>query len=144
MKLILKRILFYVVSFTWGGLMSLIGLIAMIVTLPFGKFGIYHGRLYKRIGKNWGGVELGCFFFCDETAGKHTLKHECGHGLQNCLWGPLMPFVICIPSAARYWYREYIYRTDREKYKQLPKYDDIWFEGQATKWGEQYVAADKI
>lgn len=144
MSLKLKRILFYVVSFTWGGLMSFIGLIAMLVTLPFGKIEVYHGRLYKRIGKHWGGVELGCFFFCDETAGEHTLMHECGHGLQNCLWGPLMPFVICIPSATRYWYREYIYRTNKEKYKQLPPYDSIWFEGQATKWGETYVKTDRI
>lgn len=44
-----------------------------------------------------------------------------------------MPFVVCIPSAARYWYREYIYRTNYEKYRQLPPYDAAWFEGQATK-----------
>ena len=144
MKLIFKRILFYIISFTWGGLMSIIGLLVLLFTLPFGKFGVYHGRLYKRIGKNWGGVELGCFFLCDETAGEHTMAHEAGHGLQNCLWGPLMPFVICIPSAARYWYREYIYRTNKEKYKTLPPYDVIWFEGQATKWGKEYVATDKI
>lgn len=144
MKLILKRILFYVMSFTWGGLMSLIGLLTILILLPFGKLHTYHGRLYMRIGERWGGVELGCFFLCDKTAGEHTLAHECGHGLQNCLWGPLMPFVVCIPSAVRYWYREYIYRTDREKYRKLPDYDAIWFEGQATKWGEQYVAADKI
>jgi hypothetical protein len=25
-----------------------------------------------------------------------------------------------------------------------PKYDDIWFEGQATRWGREYVATDKI
>ena len=125
MKLILKRILFYVVSFTWGGLMSLIGLLTILILLPFGKLHIYHGRLYMRIGERWGGVELGCFFLCDKTAGEHTLAHECGHGLQNCLWGPLMPFVVCIPSAVRYWYREYIYRTDREKYRKLPDYDAI-------------------
>ena len=52
MKLIFKRILFYIISFTWGGLMSIIGLLVLLLTLPFGKFGIYHGRLYKRIGKN--------------------------------------------------------------------------------------------
>ena len=50
MKLILKRILFNVLSFTWGIIMSANGLVAMIVTLPFGKFGVYHGRLYKIIG----------------------------------------------------------------------------------------------
>lgn len=125
MKLILKRILFYIVSFTWGGLMSLIGLLTILILLPFGKLHTYHGRLYMRIGERWGGVELGCFFLCDKTAGEHTLAHECGHGLQNCLWGPLMPIVVCIPSAVRYWYREYIYRTDREKYRELPDYDAI-------------------
>lgn len=43
-----------------------------------------------------------------------------------------MPFVIAIPSMIRYWYREIIWRKDRQKYYQLPKYDAIWFEGQAT------------
>lgn len=144
MKLILKRTLFYILSCTWGAIMTSIGLVVLLVTLPFGKFGIYHGRIYKRIGKNWGGVELGCFFLCDENAGEHTMAHETGHGLQNCIWGPLFPFVIAIPSAVRYWYREYIYRTNKEKYWKLPDYDAIWFEGQATKWGKAYVATDKI
>ena len=129
MKLIFKRILFYILSCTWGAIMTAIGLVVLLVTLPFGKFGIYHGRIYKHIGKNWGGVELGCFFLCDESAGEHTMAHETGHGLQNCIWGPLFPFVIAIPSAVRYWYRDY---------------DAIWFEGQATKWGKAYVATDKI
>ena len=144
MKLILKRILFYIISFTWGGIMTAIGLVVLLVTLPFGKFGIYHGRIYKRIGKNWGGVELGCFFLCDNSADEYILAHESGHGLQNCLWGPLMPFVICIPSAIRYWYREYLWRCKKEKFNKLPDYDAIWFEGQATKWGKKYVTTDKV
>lgn len=32
--------------------MTTIGLVVLLVTLPFGKFGVYHGRIYKRIGKN--------------------------------------------------------------------------------------------
>lgn len=144
MKLIWKRTLFYIISFTWGGIMSMIGLVAMIVTLPFGKFGVYHGRLYKIIGKNWGGMDLGCFFFCCENPGDYLLSHEAGHGLQNCLWGPLFPFVIAIPSAVRYWYREYVRTTDLKKYWKLPDYDAIWFEGQATKWGKEYISTDKI
>ena len=144
MKLILKRILFYIISFTWGGIMTTIGLIVLLVTLPFGKFEIYHGRIYKRIGKNWGGVELGCFFLCDNSADEYILAHESGHGLQNCLWGPLMPFVICIPSAIRYWYREFIWHFNKEKFNKLPEYDAIWFEGQATKWGKKYIITDKI
>ena len=144
MKLIFKRILFYIISFTWGGIMTAIGLVVLLVTLPFGKFEIYHGRIYKRIGKNWGGVELGCFFLCDNSADEYILAHESGHGLQNCLWGPLMPFVVCIPSAIRYWYREFIWRFNKEKFNKLPEYDAIWFEGQATKWGKKYVITDKI
>ena len=144
MKLILKRILFYIISFTWGGIMTTIGLVVLLVTLPFGKFGVYHGRIYKRIGKNWGGLELGCFFLCDNSADEYILAHESGHGLQNCLWGPLMPFVICIPSAIRYWYREFIWRFNKEKFNKLPEYDAIWFEGQATKWGKKYITTDKI
>ena len=144
MKLILKRILFYIISFTWGGIMTAIGLVVLLVTLPFGKFEIYHGRIYKCIGKNWGGVELGCFFLCDNSADEYILAHESGHGLQNCLWGPLMPFVICIPSAIRYWYREFIWHFNKEKFNKLPEYDAIWFEGQATKWGKKYVITDKV
>ena len=54
------------------------------------------------------------------------------------MWGILMPFVISIPSAIRYWYREIIYRTNRTKYSKLPPYDSIWFEGQATSLGINY------
>lgn len=55
-----------------------------------------------------------------------------------------MPFVICIPSAIRYWYREFILHFNREKFNKLPEYDAIWFEGQATKWGKKYVSTDLI
>ena len=55
-----------------------------------------------------------------------------------------MPFVICIPSAIRYWYREFIWHCNKEKFNKLPEYDAIWFEGQATKWGKKYVTTDKI
>lgn len=36
-----------------------------------------------------------------------------------------MPFVICIPSAIRYWYREFISHFNREKFNKLPEYDAI-------------------
>ena len=199
MNLILKRILFYIISFTWGGIMTAIGLLVLLFTLPFGKFDIYHGRIYKEIGKNWGGVELGCFFLCDEGAWESTKEHESGHGLQNCIWGPLMPFVICIPSATRYWIFEqkdfkhkkkfvlivfliaivtslllslipiltnnmwlffipgilltyaiiwflWLWFIELPKHNKIPRvgYYDIWFEDQASKWGEKYVSTDLI
>ncbi len=141
MKLFLKRFGYYVLSFTWGGLMSIIGFLVILFSCFFGRVHTYHGRLYAIWGGEWGGLELGCFFIvgrnCDELR-----AHESGHGLQNIIWGPLYVFVIGIPSVIRYWYRELKY------YKKglVPPtdYDAIWFEGQATRWGEKYVETDII
>ena len=197
-NLLLKRILFYVVSFTWGGLMSIIGAIVTLILLPFGKQGIYHGRVYTAIGENWGGLEFGCFFICCNNYSEQLLAHEAGHGLQNCLWGPLFPFVIMIPSAIRYWIFQQRSMKDKQTFATVittvilllaaatillpiltgimalfsipvaitfygcfisywlfcvelplhtngnPDYDDAWFEGQATNWGLEYIATDKI
>ena len=141
--LIFKRILFYIASFTWGAILSIPGLLIILICLPFKKVHIFHGRLYAVIGKNWGGLELGCFFICAEQCQTdHTRKHECGHGLQNIIWGPLMLFVITIPSAIRYWYLELKYY--RKNIYCPIGYDDIWFEGQATRWGDKFILTDRI
>lgn len=141
--MIFKRILFYILSFTWGGILSFLGLLGIICLAPFKRVHVFHGRLYAVVGKNWGGLDMGCFFFCGNNCqDEHMLCHESGHGIQNIIWGPLGIFVIYIPSAIRYWYRElHYYRKGLE-----PKtaYDDIWFEGQATKWGYKYVLTDRI
>lgn len=139
-NLIIKRILFYILSFTWGIIMSLIGGVVMI--LPFGKLHIFHGRVYKTYKQGWGGVNFGCFFMCGEDCQYDSLMgHECGHGLQNIIWGPLFPFVISIPSAIRYWYRELKY--NKKGLRPSTSYDDIWFEGQATNWGQKYILTNK-
>lgn len=123
---------FYLLQYTWGLLINAIGLIISLVLLISGhkphKFG---NNYYFTVGKNWGGLELGVCFLCGELNQTHHLKcHESGHGIQNIIWGPLFPFVISIPSAIRYWYRRtHVCKT---------AYDDIWFEGQATKLGEKY------
>lgn len=139
----MKRIIFYILSFTWGFIMSFIGLIGIIFCGAFGTVKRFHGRLYGVVGHNWGGVCLGCFFFvCHESAeSNHTRAHESGHGLQNCIWGPLFPFVIALPSSIRYWYRNY---RSAKGNPCKTAYDDIWFEGQATQWGKKYVLTDII
>lgn len=119
--------------------MSLIGAMASLVLLIIGykpkKF--YH-IIYFEVGEDWGGLELGCFFICNKNSNLHIKQHEAGHGIQNIIFGPIMPFLICIPSAIRYWYREIQVRTGKKKYYELPDYDSIWFEGQATRFGEKY------
>lgn len=142
-KIILRRIAFYALSWTWGFIMSFIGMWPTLVFAIAGKTKFYHGRIYSVVGHNWGGVALGCFFIvCEESAqDDHVRGHECGHGLQNCIWGPLMPFVICIPSGVRYQYFNFY----RRKYRKNPEpYDKIWFEHQATEWGQKFINTDVL
>jgi hypothetical protein len=126
--------LYYLLQFTWGLLMNIIGAAVFGALIVFGKkkpkkFG---NCWYISVGKSWGGLELGTFFLTDSRESLSTKYHEAGHGLQNIVWGPLFPFVIGIPSALRYWYRKL---TPNKKHK---PYDSIWFEGQATEWGRRY------
>lgn len=138
-----KRILFYIASFTWGIIMSLIGGIVILISLLCHRVKVWHGRAYAIWGKGWGGLELGCFAVCAEDCQtEHLLAHECGHGLQNAILGPFMPFLVCIPSAIRYWYREL--RFNRKGLTPPTSYDSIWFEGWATKWGYRFVLTDRI
>lgn len=119
--------------------MTLIGaLVALGLLITGHKPKLFHYFVYFEVGRNWGGFEAGCFFFANENVSLHTKQHEAGHGLQNIIFGVFMPFVVSIPSAARYWYREYLVRVKKKLYSDLPPYDSAWFEGLATKWGEKY------
>ena len=132
----MKKTLFYILSFTWGLPMTLIGLIVSSVLLTVGYKPKKHGWCYYfEVGKGWGGLELGAIFLTSKNPSEHTRNHEHGHALQNCIWGPLFPFVIAIPSAVRYWTR----KIQRSKGKELEPYDAIWFEWQASTWGTALI-----
>lgn len=125
-------VLYYFLSFTWGGIMSLIGTIVILALIMVGKKPHKCGNsIYVEVGEYWGGLELGCFFICCKNPGDHILLHESGHGFQNIMFGPLMPFIVSIPSAIRYWYRRLSQNNKTE-------YDAIWFEGQASALGYEY------
>ena len=129
---------FYLLSFTWGIIMSLVGCIISFALLIVGKRPKpnQYGWCFE-IGKNWGGCELGCMCLVNKGASQHTLDHEFGHAIQNCYFGPFM-VIVSLCSAVRYWYREYLTTIKKKKYNELPPYDSIWFEGQATKVGTYY------
>lgn len=100
----INKPLYYILNCTWGCIMTLIGAVVALALICVGKKPKKHaGATYFNVGKSWGGVELGMFFLTDSHNSEHTRNHEFGHSLQNCLWGPLLPFVVCIPSAIRYW-----------------------------------------
>lgn len=89
-----KVILFWLISCTWGAIMTSIGAVVALVLI------------------------------CT------------GHAIQNIILGVFMPFVVCIPSAVRYWWREWVKHRGRSA--TLPPYDSIWFEGWASRLGEKY------
>lgn len=127
--------LYYILNTLWGFPMTLIGLLAYTVLTCCGyKAKDWATCKWFTVGKNWGGVSLGFVIITDDNPSVKTLDHEFGHSLQNAVFGILFPFIVAIPSATRYWKREF----DAKKGKELPPYDSIWFEGQATKIGTLY------
>lgn len=124
---------FWVLSLTWGLPMTLIGAVVAVVLLARGhkpkKWGYCY---YFEIGENWGGVELGAFFVVNRGSTDYIRDHEHGHAIQNCVYGFLMPFIVCIPSAVRYWYRRV---RSLLGHRNKANYYDIWFEAQASRWG---------
>jgi hypothetical protein len=140
MKQFLSYFVFYLIQWTWGIVMNVVGAFVALGILCTGhkpyRCGPY---IYFRTEWDFGGVEFGMFFVigknCDSCA-----CHEMGHGLQNLWFGPLS-VLLSLGSAVRYWYREFKYHN---KGKTPPTdYNAWWFEGQATQlgkkvWGEMW------
>ena len=93
---------FWLIQCTWGIVMTFIGAVAALTLIVLGyKLQKFGPVVYFEVGKNWGGVSLGGFFFCNERPSKSLKTHEFGHSIQNIVFGPLMPFLVSIPSATR-------------------------------------------
>lgn len=141
----MKKFLYWLVQLTWGGLLTIPGLLITGFCILFLK-GTPHKNGYSyivEIGGNWGGLEIGAVALCgrysenDPAWYEHTRRHEFGHSIQQLIFGPFQVFIVGIPSACRYWYQR-IARTHGKKFSSA-WYDSIWFEGTATKWGTTWV-----
>mgnify|MGYP007070209499 CR=1 FL=1 len=146
MNPILFRILYYFLSFTWGILSTLAGsVIALVMLITGHRPRRFCGSIYFECGKNFfGGFSYGIFFFKDRNPNVRLMCHEYGHSLQNCVFGPFMLLIVNLPSTVRYWHR----RISVARHRALKtEYDDIWFEGQATRIGtlayEKYYRKDQ-
>lgn len=134
----LQKIVFWLISFTWGLPMTLLGAVIAFVLSSCGyERKNFHGLIYYNVGESWGGFNCGGFFFVDKNTPLETMQHEAGHGIQNLMFGWFEPF-IAIASAIRYWYRRYQTEVKKVPHDSLPDYDSIWFEGQATALGKKY------
>ena len=132
-----NKALFHILSLTWGLPMTLIGAAVALIMLAKGhKPKRWRGCVYFTTGGSWGGISLGLFILTSKD-NEGTKSHELGHSIQNVRYGPLMPFIVGIPSAARYLYREIRYH--RKGLTPPTAYDAVWFEREATELGKRYT-----
>lgn len=130
-----NKVIYYILSFTWGLPMNLIGSIIALCLIIAGHKPVKYGWNYCfEFDIDWG-LELGIFFIAPRDS-IHTKNHEHGHGIQNIYLGIFTIGTISIPSVIRFWYREI-----REKlgYKNKTTYDSIWFEGSASRSGDYFI-----
>jgi len=112
--------------------MNIIGGIGAVIVRLLGYKPVWHGKaMLFRLGKNWGGVCLGMFIFVSETMHPIRFGHEYGHSIQNAVYGFLFPFIVAIPSVVRCAYWNIMDKDGN--------YDSVWFEKQATEWGDKYA-----
>ncbi len=131
---------YWILSYTWGIIMNIFGLIGAVIMKAQGKKASFeYGRFIYRTGKNWGAISLGNYIFMSEDSSENTRNHEIGHTIQNIIYGPAFLFVIGIWSFLRASYRTIVVKLKIKTYADLPPYDSIWFEGDATKRGTNYV-----
>lgn len=150
-KKIFYGVLFWLWELTWGGLLTIPGLIITGFCILF-----LHGKPHKNgfsyiveIGGNWGGLEIGAVALMGSYNQKdgpcydldwyeHTRRHEFGHNIQQLIFGPLQLFVVGIPSICRYWY-DVLDKKHKLERCASDWYDSIWFEGTATRWGTAWI-----
>ena len=133
----MSKFKYYLLSLTWGILMSIVGYLVAAILMLFGckpkKWG--HGY-YFVVGNYWGGVNLGPIFLCSRASNTDFVReHEYGHGIQNCYYGPFYIILVAIPSMIRCKYRDIRFRMGKDN---PTDYYAIWFEKQASDLGLKY------
>lgn len=134
------RILFYILQFTWGLPVNLVGLLAFLCCRHF-EHEQFCNSIVTYLPGNRGGLSLGVFIFLStqSTEERRLLCiHEYGHTIQCLFLGPLYWPVIAVPSVI--WC--HFFTGFRKKY-QIP-YDALYCECLATAWGRKWSARESI
>ncbi len=134
----LKAFLFYLVQWTWGLSVNLVGWIAFIICTKVKGYRWQHFGYSKIVYIPWnqGGLSLGLFIFMkDNHKNKkwtyNTRIHEYGHTWQCLLLGPLYWLVIALPSVI--WCN--CFASYRKK-NNVP-YSAVYCESWANSWGQK-------
>lgn len=146
-KKMTRRVLFYVSMFTWGLPYTIIGAIIFAFSYLFlakrvNKIVIVEGRIVAYVDKLPGAISLGLFVMGETRLLTHypnILRHELGHTVQAAMFGGILFIIlIAIPSFIRAAMFGWLEARHLKKYGEKLEYDSIWFEGQATEFGDLY------
>ena len=124
-------ILFYVVQWTWGLPVNLVGGILFLICTKIKK------RKWQKFGYsyivylpwNQGGLSLGLFIFMKDNHESekwtyNTRIHEYGHTWQCLLLGPFYYFIVAIPSVV--WYSFFDSFRKKKKVSYYKLYCESW------------------
>ena len=134
----MKTFLFYLIQWTWGLPVNLVGGIVYLICKAMGRKSEKFGYAWiTYLPWNQGGLSLGLFIFMkadhpNKTWTYNTRIHEYGHTWQCLLLGVLYYPVIAIPSA--------VWCNFFEKYRQKNNvsYYVFYPEKWANAWGQKF------
>lgn len=141
----LQTALFYLIQWTWGLPVNIIGGIAFLICTkalkrPYSKFG-FSNIVY--VPWNAGGLSMGLFIFMKDNHEKkewtyNTRIHEYGHTWQCLLLGPLYFIVVALPSVI--WcncFKKYREKNNISYYK-------LYCESWANSFGEKFSGLKRV
>ncbi len=141
----LKDFLFYLVQWTWGLPVNIVGYIAFLICTKVKGYRYQNFGYAKIVYIPWnqGGLSLGLFIFMrDQHPNRkwtyNTRIHEYGHTWQCLLLGPLYYIVIALPSVI--WCN--CFRKYREK-NNVP-YSAVYCESWANSWGQKFTGLKQV
>ena len=130
------RILFYLVQWTWGLPVNLIGAIVYAFVCKKCRHERYKNAFISYVPWKFGGLSMGLFIFMADNKPEgwtnNTRIHEYGHTIQCLLLGPLYWIVIGLPSAV--WCN--FFEGYRQKHN--VSYYKLYCESWANSWGQTW------
>lgn len=133
-----RRILFYLLQFTWGLSVNLFGLLAFLCCRKHFRSEPFCNSIVTYLPGDRGGLSLGVFIFLSAHDARRLRTHEYGHTVQCLFLGPLYWIIVMLPSAL--WYHFFgAYRAKRQL-----SYDAFYCEHWATAWGIRWSGQSPV
>lgn len=127
------RAFFYLIQFTWGLPVNLVGLAAFLCCRTRFPSKRFCNSIVTYLPGNRGGLSLGVFIFLSAPAENRGLcAHEYGHTIQCLFLGPLYWIIVAIPSVI------WCHLFDGYRKKHHIPYDSLYCELWATAWGKAW------